>query len=79
MTRKLKDLSNMRITSVTDQYDAARRKAREVVQEHIDMLERKLSYGSVDNRPAVLSEIDLLEAWLNGEERMVAERTIYDA
>jgi hypothetical protein len=74
---RLKDLSNMRITSVIDQYDAARRRAREVVRDHIDMLERKLSYGAVDNRPRVLSDIDLLEAWLDGEERMVAERRLY--
>jgi hypothetical protein len=76
---KLKDISNMRITSVMRQYDAARRLARHVVKDHIDMLERKLSYGAVDNRPKTLSDIDLLQAWLDGEERMVAERRVYDA
>lgn len=78
---KLKDISKMYISSVTDQYDAAERLVRSVVEDEIERGREYAAQFEVGNprRRHTLSEVDLLEAWLNGETRMVAERRVYDA
>jgi hypothetical protein len=77
---KLKDISKLYVSSVTQQYDAAERLAKEVVRTEIERRKDRLAQmPDAPNAFHTRSEIDLLEAWLNGEERMVAKRRVYDA